>query len=58
MVFILHDDWSTHLKSSRESHEVWLVLDRVPHMSQTQQENWEVVSVEFLLFVPQSRAEG
>lgn len=54
MVFIWHDDWSTHIKSSQESHGVWLVLLRVPHRNQIQRESWQVVSVAFLLFVPQS----
>lgn len=58
LVFILHDDWSNHLKFSHESHEVWLVLHRVPHRNQIQRKNWEMVSVPFLLFVPQSCAEG
>lgn len=58
LVFICNDDCSTRIKSSHESHGVWLVLHRVPHRNQIQQENWEVVSVAFLLLVPQSHAEG
>lgn len=33
-------------------------MHRVPHRNQIQRKNWEMVSVAFLLFVPQSCAEG
>lgn len=61
LVFVLHDDWSTRIKSSHGSHEVRLVLHRVPQRNQIQWENWEnweVVRVAFLLFVPPAPCRG